>query len=285
MKRILTIVTALLASLLASAGGPYEGTDPVTAYLSIEEAFRGRTDMSVPELTVEVALHLLGTPYVGGTLEKVPEELIVRYDATDCILFVETCIATALTLKGIDLSRGEPGAAEPSYALLKENIRMLRYRDGHIGYSTREHYTSGWLSNAEKLGVLKEYSARIGEPLQQTFSFMSTHPASYPQLASDTAMVSRIRAVEKELESGSYAWVPASRISSVEDSICTGDIVCYVTKVKGLDISHVALAYEKDGRMCFIHASSAARKVIIDDRTIASYASYGVRLARLDSIE
>ena len=281
----MAIAAALLVSLLASAGGPYEGTDPESAYLSIENAFRDRTDLSVRELTVEVALHLLGTPYVGGTLEKIPEELIVRYDATDCILFVETCLATALTLKGIDLSCREPATAEPSYTLLKENIRMLRYSGGRIGYSTREHYTSGWLANAEKLGVLNEYSAEIGEPLQQTFSFMSTHPASYPQLASDPAMVSRIRTVEKDLESGSYAWVPAARISSVEDSIRTGDIVCYVTKVKGLDISHVALAYEKDGRVCFIHASSTAHKVVIDDRTIASYASYGVRLARINSIE
>ncbi len=280
MRKRLTILFLALLSLQAGARSRYEGMDAQEAFASILSSLSDRTSLPVPDLTAEVALLMLDTPYVAGTLEVEPEALVVRYDATDCILFAETCLATALTIKGVNLAGDGCGNEKPSYSLLCDNLRMLRYRGGEVGYATREHYTSGWLRNAGELGVLREYSSEVGKPKEQTFSFMSTHPGSYRQLAGNPELVGEIRAVEQSLEKFDYYWVPADMMKGAEKYVRTGDIVCFVTKVEGLDVSHVALAYEKDGRKCFIHASSVAGKVILDDRSIAEYAKYGVRLAR-----
>src|SRR5574344_1386881 len=54
---------------------------------------------SMPTLVTEVALSFLGTPYTAGNLEQIPETLTINLHETDCILFVESCIAMALTIK------------------------------------------------------------------------------------------------------------------------------------------------------------------------------------------
>ena len=42
----------------------------------------------------------------------------------------------------------------------------------------------------------------------------------------------------------------------------SGDMVCLVTTIKGLDVSHVGFALHKDGILTFIHASLTAKKVV-----------------------
>ncbi|MBO4230351.1 MAG: DUF1460 domain-containing protein, partial [Bacteroidales bacterium] len=53
--------------------------------------------------------------------------------------------------------------------------------------------------------------------------------------------------------------------------IQSGDIICFVSTVEGLDIAHVGMAYVEDGRVGFIHASQNDGKVVIDSRTIVEY--------------
>ena len=276
-------MAALTAAVCASARAPYAGMSARQSYLYIAEKFSPEADMPVAELTAAIALHLQDTPYLAGMLDEGPEALVVRYDATDCMLFVETCIATALSIKGIAITEGGLKRAEPSFGLMLDNVRMLRYEGGVVDYLSREHYASAWLANAGKLGVAREYSCSVGIPLDQKFSFMSTHPDSYRQLREDPSLLAGIRSVEARLSSKDYYWVPSARIASVEPSMRTGDIVCFVSKVKGLDTSHMAIACESEGRMCFIHASSALGKVVLDKRTVSEYATSGIRLSRLDN--
>ena len=63
-----------------------------------------------------------------------------------------------------------------------------------------------------------------------------------------------------------------------------GDIICFVTAVKGLDIAHVGL-YLGDGR--FMHASSARKKVEEEELTLPEYLGrvrnhVGIKVARPD---
>lgn len=254
------------------AQSPFEGMSAERAFGVICENLSGDTGSSVGELAAKVALQMVGTPYLAGMLEIVPERLIVRYDVSDCMILVETCVATALALKGVRLSVDGPQQAEPSWPVVLDNVRMLRYEGGEVDYFKREHYFSGWLQNAADLGVLEEYSDESGVTLDQDFSYMSTH---------DPARAARLRPMEQRLSGRKYWWIPASRAASAEKSMKTGDIVCFVTGIKGLDVTHVAFVYDKDGRKCFIHASSAAGKVVVDKRTVSQYAKYGVRLARI----
>jgi hypothetical protein len=48
-------------------------------------------------------------------------------------------------------------------------------------------------------------------------------------------------------------------------------MIAFVTSIDGLDVSHVAFAYRQNGKLTFIHASSVAKKVIIQPATLSEY--------------
>jgi hypothetical protein len=50
------------------------------------------------------------------------------------------------------------------------------------GYASRIHYTSEWIIQNSNRGYMNEFSSDLGKPLDQTFSYMSTHSDSYKQL-------------------------------------------------------------------------------------------------------
>ena len=267
----------------------------------IASAVSDKTALPVPDLTVQIALSMLDTPYVGGTLEGEKEELRIFLDKTDCILFVETCICMALTFKGLAITQGDtPQTKAPSYELFCDNIRNMRYRGGAVnGYASRLHYTSEWILQAEANGILKEYTKEIGRVRDQHFSFMTSHKDLYPALKDSVEQTGLIKEAENRLEeAGPYFFVPNSRLHELSrqhadsdrqsnfesGAIRSGDIIFIVSGADGLDISHVAIAYELSDGMHFIHASSKAGKVIIEPRTLADYATRGVRLASLHSI-
>jgi len=225
------------------------------------------------ELTAEIALQLLGTPYVASSIEQTPEDLRVYLDRTDCILFVELCCSFALTVK----------SDAPCYETLLDNIREMRYRNGIVnGYASRIHYTSEWLQQNESRGILREYTQDFGETVPQEFSFMSSHPECYPQLKGDCVEIEKIKEMENRLNvSGPYYAIGKGRLSQGDVDIREGDIICFLSSTKGIDIKHVALAHKVAGQMHFIHASSLEGKVVVSEQTLAEYAKSGVRLARM----
>jgi hypothetical protein len=106
---------------------------------------------------------------------------------------------------------------------------------------------------------------------------MSEHPGSYAPLAGESTSAQenlrRIRAVEERLDGQPRHYIPKERIAAAEVDIRSGDILCFATSIDGLDYSHVVIAYrEKPGdRLGFIHASSTAKKVIVEPRTLEAY--------------
>jgi len=284
VKKLIIVLAALLCCFAANAADGDAVNREI--YGKVAASVTDKAALPVSELTVQVALSLLGTPYVGGSIEGENEELRIFLDKTDCILFVETCICMALSFKGIEIVQGGPSAdVEPSYELFCDNVRNMRYRGGEVnGYASRLHYTSEWILQAQANGVMKEYSREIGVPREQRFSFMTSHADLYPVLKDNPSQIALVKAAERSLEdAGPYYYVPQTVLkdASASDKVKSGDIIFIVSGAEGLDISHVAIAYENEGAMHFIHASSKAGKVIIEPRTLAEYASRGIRAARL----
>lgn len=270
MKRILLSLLSLCNVLTLSS----QDVDfNIRKFNCVRDALCGECFASEGELVAAVALQFLDTPYVTGSIEGETEELRVFLDRTDCILFVEMCTSFALTLK----------SDNPCYDTLVDNIRQMRYRNGNVGdYASRIHYTSEWLMRGEFRGILKEYTRKYGNVLDQKFNFMSTHPQLYPSLRDDNAQIALISVTESFLENyGPYWSIDRERLLRGDVDIREGDIVCFVSATPGLDISHVAIAHAVNGEMCFIHASSVEKKVVISTKTIADCARNGVRLARL----
>lgn len=238
-------------------------------------------------LLIAVAECFLETPYVASTLEIEPETLQVFLDKTDCILFVELCTTCALTIRGDSITPDSIFHTQPSYNLLCHNIQHLRYRNGLIdGYASRIHYTSEWIQQGTRNGLFTEITESLGgKEYTQHFNFMSTHPQLYKQLTSDTLQTGRIRNIEEGLEANKpYYYLSFEQLQkkSVLKNIHSGDIICFKDTHEGLDIAHVSLAYTKDDTMYFIHASSKAKKVIINDRPLNEYATNGIRVVRFN---
>ena len=301
MKRTIVYLCLLWIPWIALAHPGARISDQVRYTPEDQKVFEKVMDVLVPlrnesvsVLIMKAAEAMQETPYVGGTLEQTPEMLTVSLARTDCILLVEACVCMALTARQED----------HGFEAFCENLRQFRYREGITdGYLSRIHYTSEWIRQAETRGLAVEVSRQIADtPLDQSFSYMSVHADKYPQLAADPILVEGIRAVEQKLSEGTFFYIPKSQLEKNLDKIQHGDMVCFVTNTEGLDISHVAFAYEyytcehdccPDGRscsngqrqMCFLHASSSEGKAVIDKKTLIGYANgigscTGVRIVR-----
>lgn len=288
MRKFLLVIFILIGSLTLSAQSP-AGSDDVQRQIfeSKYSVLAPKAELPMGDLVIEVAKSFLGTPYAFTGLEPEGEEYcLMALDRTNCILFVELCYAFALTLKGQAIVQGGyPSWDEPSYELLCHNVRDLRYRDGVVdGYPSRLHYTSEWITQGERNNIFYEYSGEYGTLLDQKFNFMTTHTQSYRQLDGDDDNVRAVRMTEQELEAcGPYYYISQAQLRNpdVIGAIRDGDIVCFRSTVAGLDITHVGMAVTgSDGQMHFIHASSTAKKVIIETKTLADYARNGIRVIR-----
>lgn len=254
-----------------------QATSQSTYNKLMKELYQSR-NLPAKELILKAALLRQGTPYVAGTLERGDkEELVVNLDETDCILFVESCFALAQTAKSNDTS----------YINFCKNLQEFRYRNGIVdGYTSRIHYTSEWILQAEKRGLAKEMSKEIANtPLDQKFSFMTKNSDRYRQLKGNAENISKTAKVEKELNSHTYHYIPKAKVPQYLDQLQPGDMIGFCTSIDGLDLTHVGIVIEHNGKKTFIHASMDAMKVTIDHRTIVEYingikSNVGIRIVR-----
>ena len=215
---------------------------------------------SMPDLMVRAGNALIGQPYVAGTLDDEPgEKLRIYLTRTDCILFVETCLALArTTVQGGD------------FQVFADEIRQSRYRGGRVeSYADRLHYTSEWGMQGEARGTLRDVTQDLGGiRLDHPINYMSSHPDSYP-LMDD---VDAIREAEAGINAKPRYYIPKNRLGEALKGIRSGDIIGLVTSVEGLDISHVMMAVvDKPGTVRLLHASTGPMKVVIDSRTLPEY--------------
>ncbi len=297
MKKFLLFAVALFIGLHTAAAQEQDAVNR-QIFDRVYSAVKDKADLPTGELALEIAKQFLETKYAYYTLEQEPEQLRVYLDKTDCILFVELCSSFALTVKGRRIVqagdgehyavREEPSVekAKPSYELLCHNIQNMRYRLGVVdGYGSRIHYTSEWLLQNQTNGILYEMSGTLGEPFNQSFFYMTTHKNVYRQLRGDDVQSAVVKAAEDRLNlQAPYFYVSqnALRKDEIISQIKDGDIICFVDYHPGLDISHVAMACTgDDGLMHFIHAGTSLMKVAIDPRTLADYATRGIRVSRL----
>ena len=186
--RLFTVTLALLClAILPAAAASAQDNGERAEYSRIMGELVKIKEQPTVEVMLKAALLRQGTRYVAGTLEVEPEQLVVKLKETDCILYVESCLALALTAQSSDTS----------YAAFCDNIRKLRYRDGKIdGYPSRIHYTSEWILQAEKNGYLEEQlalqRANAGSSGLTTESYvleiikMNRHKKSAPLSVEDT---------------------------------------------------------------------------------------------------
>jgi hypothetical protein len=163
----------------------------------------------------------------------------------------------------------------PDFEVYLNELQQLRYRGGVIdGYVSRLHYTTDWIADNERKGIVSDKTKRLicaKKKLPVNVSYMSSHPQFYPMLKNDSAAVDAIRRIEEAINSRPHYFIPKDKITTCAKGIATGDMVCLATKMKGLDTSHVGIAYWLDGQLTFIHASLKYKRVIVNSESLAEY--------------
>ncbi|NDV96583.1 DUF1460 domain-containing protein [Dysgonomonas sp. 521] len=227
--------------------------------------FGNQKEYPVEQLLISTAKFLIGKPYVASTLElSENESLIINLRELDCTTFVENCIALSQTIK----------SENPTFSNYCRLLTAMRYRNGEIdGYTSRLHYTSDWIYENEKRGLLENISTEIGGKMfQHPVSFMSEHPQSYIHLKNNPENRKNIKEIEKNInDRNCYEIIPKSSILKNEKDIRSGDIVVFATSIAGLDYSHIGIAYWQDGVLHFIHASSKQKEVVVETKTLLKY--------------
>ena len=139
------ILCGLVCALLPS---PTQFTgEEIFARVMSKAKLNGWAKMPIGELVGKVGTELLGTPYVGFTLEgNVDVEVCtVNLSGLDCVTFFESSLGFArIITKGLSTTQA-----------LRDEVRFTRYRGGKLtDYTSRLHYTLDWMFDNQEKGVV-----------------------------------------------------------------------------------------------------------------------------------
>ena len=116
------------------------------------QALRESRELSLAECIAAVSAPLLGRPYLQGATGEgrgVDPDPPVRYDAFDCVTFIEEVLALAL-------------APDPGSAALYRNA--LRFHQGRSSYEERNHFFAAqWIPRNLANGLLRDITAELGQ--------------------------------------------------------------------------------------------------------------------------
>ena len=219
----------------------------------------GWADLPIGDMMAAFGEQLVGTRYVGGTLEQPgPEQCRIDLAGLDCVTFVENILALSRMMKlgGSTLEE------------MEEEVTYTRYRGGILdGYTSRLHYTAEWIADNVSKGVVRDITPELGgEPLTIDVHFMSEHAELYPALKKQPDLVPVIAAIERSIRRIPRTYIPTARIAEIEGRLRTGDIVAIATSKKGLDYAHMGMVLRNEDGAVLVHASSSQKKVVVDGR-------------------
>jgi hypothetical protein len=161
-KAISTIAAVLIGSsfqTIACCQGCGSSVAPIGQFQSprntnIQQELRRihQHTASLPQRVEAVSELFLGAPYKLGPLGEGPDgefdrDPLIRFDAFDCTTFVETVMALSL---------------ERDLDSATRTLQKIRYKDGKIGYATRNHFTElDWVPNNVRAGYLHDITSDV----------------------------------------------------------------------------------------------------------------------------
>ena len=280
MKKAIIACLLLVVTSPLWAKAQYTTADSIKVVKLLQE---GKKQKGKQDLVLFFARKFLGIPYVASTLENnTDEQLVINLRQLDCTTFVENVLTLTLCTKN----------GQTTFDDFCNQLRKIRYRNGKVGYPTRLHYFSEWISDNTRMGFVEETQApnppfSAVQTLQ--INFMSTHVDKYPMLVRTPSFIIPIAQMESELNGQTCRYIPKVGIlnnAACKQAVKDGNILALVTSRQGLDTSHVGFAiWKKDGLHLF-HASSLQKKVVEDKSLLRNYmmkqkSQLGVRVVKV----
>lgn len=222
----------------------------------LRQSHQGRGDA-----LVALARRAIGRPYLAFSLDQGPiERLQLDLGRFDCFLFVEQLLAL------VQLEPKGPAAAAQAFA---EQVRRLRYDGAQVDYCHRHHYFSRWAAAAERQGLLGNITSTLpgARSRRVRLHFMGDHSTAYKpmQVAANRRCITQLEAhltVDQ-------AYVPTAALQGALPRLNNGDIFGLVTRLDGLDVTHVGFVEVEGSRRHAIHA--APGRGVMRSRDLARY--------------
>lgn len=293
MRRRTFIATSTLAAVASTLPSRLFGalmqefTDEQICKLKFDFAVsQSLATKPINDVIVEIGKTFIGTDYLGNSLEDDTEEkLVVNLRALDCVTFYENCVTLARCVK----------LKKTTFNDYMAQLQFLRYRDGTIdGYTSRLHYTTDYWFNGEKKGIMKVVTKDIfGEKnvveIPKPINFMTTHRQSYKHLAANDANWKIIKAQEDTINARKDYFMPKGNLHMFADNVHHGDLIGITTNINGMDIAHTGVAVKVDGKLHFMHAPIAGKKVQITEQPLHDYLAKnskqtGIIVARVNEV-
>lgn len=184
-------------------------------------------------------------PYVDSPLGEGLEKPRVRTDGFDCMTYVETCLALAISESAEDIL---------------PNLDRIRYRDGVADFEHRNHFVSlDWLpNNSWLLRPLDEFSDRsVTRDIDRAAFFEKNghRLSAESELAAVEHIESRI--------------ISPSRFAEISPARLDCTVVMLAGRLDWLVVSHMGLLFAESDQLILRHASSVHRKVV--ELTLSDY--------------
>lgn len=230
---------------------------------------------NIPAEIVALGMSFLNNPYPNKPVDTVQhptgfvqlqpisaEVLVVNLKQFDCVTFVENMVALAQT-------KHEEQANFETY---KNNLTLVRYRNGWIDYSARLHYFSDWLFENEKRGILKIITKDLGSEIypKSVFYMSFKKDTLYGNMADPNTFVA-MQKVENDITNREKTYIPKEKVADMESQLKDGDIIGITNRLEGMDMAHVGIVKWVKGQPHLLHASSQYHKVMITEGSLSEY--------------
>ncbi|NOZ86835.1 MAG: DUF1460 domain-containing protein [Deltaproteobacteria bacterium] len=203
-----------------------------------------------------ISERFLYTPYRRDPLGEGPKgkkdkDPLFRFDAVDCLTFVEETLALALSR---DLYTA------------RQRLQSIRYQNGIVSYKTRNHFPmSQWIPNNTKLGLLKDFTMKVGRNL--AFRVTKVLGRSVWKAPAGWRWAKSLGPDALPRGKFSLSAIRPNDLIKLESRVPTGTLLFIIRKDRPelpYLISHVALIISNRGRLFVRHAAEQIYHRVVD---------------------
>ena len=174
--------------------------------------------------------HFLGHPYKPNPLTgsaDTAEVFTASLDGFDCVTYIETILALARASSADDFI---------------ERLRKIRYEEGRVRWTRRNHYMTLWIRNNVREGTIRPV-ATPGVPILSRKRILNAVPGL-------PARRTRVK------------FLPKAAMPRVAAFLQSGDLIFFVSTRKNLDVFHAGIIVRDGTDMLMRHASRSQRGVV-----------------------
>lgn len=215
---------------------------------------------SYGEKLADASARFLGTPYVLDALGEGPgaadDDPLIRFDAVDCMTFVETCMAMA---ESSDASQ------------VADRLSAIRYDQGEAALENRHHFfTAQWVpaqtASGRLVDITREVALKAGRPKSSVDQVKTVTQEQW-----DGRLHGRdFQLPPHRIPVGSFPFqaVPIGQVSEVLKGVPDGSLFALVREDRPLTpflVTHVGFVVRHSGKTWFRHAGRDIYGQVIDE--------------------